>query len=146
VGLIAHIMRAYVTEENKFFIGPAQPWVVGLETCYPKWPLMKTRATVSSTWASTHIIHRLQDKQSSDPWSSLHSVWPPGNFSSRKTETRLTSSVWQTETKMAQTLAIPVVPSLSAICNGLKNTSLSSSISPPVSNPPKVALPFLFLL
>ncbi|KAL9357454.1 hypothetical protein Peur_050707 [Populus x canadensis] len=39
---------------------------------------------------------------------------------------------------MAQTLAMPVVPSLSAICNGLKNTSLPSSISPPVSNPPKV--------
>jgi hypothetical protein len=103
VGLIAHIMRAYVTEENKFFIGPAQPWVVGLETCYPKWPLMKTRATVSSTWASTLIIHRLQDKQSSDPWSSLHSVWPPGNFSSRKTETRLTSSVWQTNENGANT-------------------------------------------
>jgi len=55
-------------------------------------------------------------------------------------------AVFDRQTKMAQTLAMPVVPSLSAICNGLKNTSLSSSISPPFSNPPKVALPFLFLL
>ncbi|KAJ6774303.1 37S RIBOSOMAL PROTEIN SWS2 MITOCHONDRIAL [Salix purpurea] len=39
---------------------------------------------------------------------------------------------------MVQTLALPVLPSLSAICSGLKNTSLSNSISLPISNPPKV--------
>ncbi|KAJ6681716.1 37S RIBOSOMAL PROTEIN SWS2 MITOCHONDRIAL [Salix koriyanagi] len=79
-----------------------------------------------------------RDKQSSNLCRSLPSVWSPRNSSSRKIKIHLTSSVWQTETKMVQTLALPVLPSLSSICSGLKNTSLSNSISLPISNPPKV--------
>ncbi|CAL1362253.1 unnamed protein product [Linum trigynum] len=39
---------------------------------------------------------------------------------------------------MVQTLAMPVAPSLSLICNGLQATSLSNFVSLPVSNSPKV--------
>ncbi|XP_021900677.1 30S ribosomal protein S13, chloroplastic [Carica papaya] len=38
---------------------------------------------------------------------------------------------------MAQTLAMPVAPSLSIICNGRKTNSLSNTLSLPVSNPCK---------
>ncbi|GMN39723.1 hypothetical protein TIFTF001_008953 [Ficus carica] len=38
---------------------------------------------------------------------------------------------------MAQTLAMPVAPSLSAICNGLSFLSLSNRLSFPSSNPPQ---------
>ncbi|KAG8633052.1 30S ribosomal protein S13, chloroplastic isoform X2 [Manihot esculenta] len=38
---------------------------------------------------------------------------------------------------MAQTLATPVAPSLSLICNGRRSNSLSTFVSLPISNPPK---------
>ncbi|KAG8633051.1 30S ribosomal protein S13, chloroplastic isoform X1 [Manihot esculenta] len=39
---------------------------------------------------------------------------------------------------MAQTLATPVAPSLSLICNGRRSNSLSTFVSLPISNPPKI--------
>lgn len=44
------------------------------------------------------------------------------------------------EKKMAQTLAMPVAPSLSAICNGLSSISLSNRLSFPTTNPLQVIL------
>lgn len=42
------------------------------------------------------------------------------------------------ERKMAQTLAMPLAPSVSFICNKTNSLSLSNTVSLPVSNPPKV--------
>ncbi|XP_065848245.1 small ribosomal subunit protein uS13c [Euphorbia lathyris] len=39
---------------------------------------------------------------------------------------------------MAQALAMPVAPSLSLICNGLKSNSLSNFVSLPITSSPKV--------
>ncbi|XP_059430156.1 small ribosomal subunit protein uS13c-like [Corylus avellana] len=39
---------------------------------------------------------------------------------------------------MAQTLAMPVAPSLSLICNGRNPNALSNSLSFPIASPPKV--------
>ncbi|PON67785.1 Ribosomal protein [Trema orientale] len=40
--------------------------------------------------------------------------------------------------KMAQTLAMPVAPSLSVICNGRTSNPLSNRLSFPIASPPKI--------